>query len=307
METNLKFVRFYLDSANTLNNYQINITNIYKEVEYTLKGLFDDQIEKTINTIYKSIDQYKVPYYNDIKPHLVGKINNVVNEISKILIKEYLKDKTDNGEEILKPIIKKTDLSQLAGLNSVLGSTRLNFSVNVQNTVLQWGYIFNPIDNDRTVKLDIYAGGYSNATIYYANEFYNTSIAGALGKGFIGMNLTNNFSNDRVYIDYFTKYENNSYTQTLYEVTRLDSWDQCGDAVDCFKAKDKDYCPLVYHIEDQEKTIVKPDSIDLGYYKDSSYYFFTGYYENSVCTFANYFYSAEMTKYEFNSTIRRVL
>ena len=121
------------------------------------------------------------------------------------------------------------------------------------------------------------------------------------------MNITNNFTNDRVYFDYFTKYENNSYTQTLYELTVLDSWDVCQDAVDCFVGKNEDYCPYIVRVEDGNKTIVKPESNDLGYYKNSSYYLFTGYYENSLCTFANYFYSAEMTKYEFNSTISRIL
>ena len=121
------------------------------------------------------------------------------------------------------------------------------------------------------------------------------------------MNITNNFSNDRVYIDYYTKYENYSYIQTLYELTTLDSWGVCEDAVDCFVGKNDDYCPYIVRVEDQNKTIFKPESNDLGYYKNSSYYLFTGYYENSLCTFANYFYSAEMTKYEFNSTIRRVL
>jgi len=210
-------------------------------------------------------------------------------------------------KKIVDPIIKRNDLSKIDSLVSNFGSTRLNFSVNVQNIVFQYGYKIKPVVEDSTVYLDIYAGGYTDATIYYGNDYFNASIAGALGKGYIGMNITNNFSNDRVYFDYFTKYENNSYTQTLYELTTLDSWGVCEDVVDCFVGINEDYCPLVYKVVDQEKTIVKPESNDLGYYKDSSYYFFTGYNENSLCTFANYFYSAEMTKYEFNSTIRRVL
>jgi len=121
------------------------------------------------------------------------------------------------------------------------------------------------------------------------------------------MNITNNFSNDRVYITYYTDYKNNTYTQTLYEVTTIDSWGVCDDAVDCFVTKDKDYCPYIVRIEDGDKTIVKPESNDLGYYKDSSYYYFTGYYENSLCTFANYFYSAEFTKEEFSSSIYRTI
>ena len=51
------------------------------------------------------------------------------------------------------------------------------------------------------------------------------------------MNVTNNFSNDHVYIDYYTKYENYSYTLTLYNLTTLDSWRICEDVVDCFVGK----------------------------------------------------------------------
>jgi hypothetical protein len=304
METNLKLARFYLDHTDTLNNYKTNITSIYKEVEDSLKGLFTDQIEETINTIYKSIAQYKEPYYNEFKPQLVGKINNVVNEISKILINSLDEDFKDE-KKIVDPIIKRNDLSKIDALVSTFGSTRLNFSVNVQNIVFQYGYKIKPVKEDSTVYLDIYAGGYTDATIYYGNDFFNASIAGALGKGYIGMNITNNFSNDRVYFDYFTKYENNSYTQTLHELTKLDSWGVCEDAVECFVTKNNDYCP--YIVRSDDKTIVKPDSNDLDYYKNSSFYLFTGYTEDSVCTFANYLYSHEITKYEFNSTIRRIL
>ena len=38
--------------------------------------------------------------------------------------------------------------------------------------------------------------------------------------------------------------------------------------------KNDDYCPYIIFIEDENKTIVKPESFDLDYYKNSSYYFF---------------------------------
>ena len=121
------------------------------------------------------------------------------------------------------------------------------------------------------------------------------------------MNITNNFSNDRVYINYYRNFKNNTYTKTLYELTTLDSWGVCEDAVDCFVGINDDYCPYIVRVEDENKTIVKPESNDLGYYKNSSYYLFTGYYENRLCTFANYFYSAEETLYEFNAETHTTL
>jgi len=68
METNLKLTRFYLDHTDTLDSYQKNITQIYTQVEDILNDFFNVQIEEKINTIYRSIDQYKEPYYNKIKP-----------------------------------------------------------------------------------------------------------------------------------------------------------------------------------------------------------------------------------------------
>ena len=305
MESYLKYLRYYLKLEGALQNYQNNITKIYTAVENKLNGFFNLQIDK-INSIYYSLNNYKLPYIDEVKPKIVEKINIVVKDISKKLIKKYLNDHDKKGEKKF-TYFKKTDLTNLGGLNSVLGSTRLNYSVAVQNTALQWSYDFKKDENNSKVNLDVNAGGYSDATITYGNEFYNTSIAGTFGKGLIGMNMTTNFSNHRVYIDYYTKYENYSYTQTLYELTTLDSWGVCEDAVDCFVGRNDDYCPYIVRVEDGNKTIVKPESNDLGNYKDSSYYLFTGYYENSLCTFANYFYSAEETKYGFNSTIARTV
>ena len=305
MESYLKFSRFYLESSETLNNYQKNLTNIYNNVENILKDFLNNQIEK-IKGIYYSLDNYIDPYYNEVKPDLVEKINKVVKEISSGLFK-YLNDQNNKGEEKHEGVPKKTDLTNLGGLSSILGSTRLNFSVAVNNTALQWGYEFKKNESNSKVYLNVYAGGNADATISYGNEFYNTSIAGKFGRGRIGMNITNNFSNDRVYIDYYTQYENYSYTQTLYELTTLDSWGVCEDAVDCFVGKNNDYCPYIVRIEDENKTIVNSESIDLDYYKNSSYYLFTGYYENDLCTFANYFYSAEETKYGFNSSQSRTI
>ena len=305
LESYLKYSKFYLKDENTLNNYQENITNIYEKVEKILTDFIGTQLND-INIILKSIYNYKVFYIDDVKPDIIDKINKVVKDTSIKFINNHLKN---NGTEdrILFHYNKTTDLTNLGGVNEILGSTRLNYSFNIHNTVLEWGYKFKPDGNNAKVKLDVYAGGYSDLTISYGNDYYNTSIAGSLGKGIIGMNITNNFSNDRVYINYYRNFKNNTYTKTLYELTTLDSWGVCEDAVDCFVGINDDYCPYIVRVEDENKMIVKPESNDLGYYKNSSYYLFTGYYENRLCTFANYFYSAEETLYEFNAETHTTL
>ena len=121
------------------------------------------------------------------------------------------------------------------------------------------------------------------------------------------MNITNDFSIDRVSVNYYTDYKNNSLEKTLYEITILDSWGVCEDTVYCFVAQNNDYCPYNVKVIDDNKTIYKPESNDLDYYKDSSIYLFTGYYENNLCTFANYFYGVEESKFEFNSSIKRTV
>jgi len=72
METYLKYSRFYLKSEDTLNKYQQNITKIYTEVENLLKNFFNTQIVQ-INDIYLSLDNYKKPYYEKVKPDIVKK------------------------------------------------------------------------------------------------------------------------------------------------------------------------------------------------------------------------------------------
>jgi hypothetical protein len=306
METYLKYSRFYVTLQDVLNEYETNKTNIYNEVEKILTDFSVSQLEK-IKGFYDSLEKYKQPFYVDIKPELVGKINNVINEGSKHLISKYLIDKNEHGEEEVYFFNKITDLTNLGMINIILGSTRLYYSTNINNIVLQWGYNFTTDANNYKVYLNIYGGGYSEASISYSNEFYNTSIAGAFGKATIGMNIENDFSIERVFINYTTEYKNNSLTKTLNEVTILDSWGICEDAVDCFVSKNEDYCPYNVKIKDGSISVYKPDSNDLDYYKDSSIYQFTGYYEDNTCTFANYFYSVEETKYEFNSTIRRTV
>ena len=302
MESYLKYSRFYLKNENTLNKYEQNITKIYNKVEEILKGFLDSQNEE-ISIIFNSIDAYRRYYNNKTKPEIVEKINNVVKFISGELIGKYLKQKNESGIPINENNEKKTDLTNLGSVNTILGSTRLNYQVNIDKTTLEWGYNFVPDKNNAKVNLDIIAGGNSNLTIVYGNDDYETSIAGSLGRGNIGMNIASNFSNERVYIEYYTKNKNYTYTQTLYEITILDSWKVCEDVVDCFVGKNEDYCPYIVRIEDENKTIVKSDSIDLDYYKNSSYYKFTGYYENNLCTFANYFYSAEAEIYEYNTSM----
>ena len=306
MESYLKYSRFYLKNENTLNKYQENITKIYNEVEKILNDFLNSQSEE-ISVIYNSIDDYRRYYINKTKPEIVEEINKVVKYISGELIGKYLNEKMKLEIPINETNKKKTDLTNLGDVNAILGSTRLNYQINIDNTTLDCGYKIVPDKKNAKVYLDVFASGNSNLTITYGNDYYETSIAGSLGRGIIGMNITSNFSNERVYIDYYTKYKNYTYTQTLKEYTILDSWGVCEDVVDCFVGKNEDYCPYIVRVEDEEKTIVKNETNDLDYYKNSSYYIFTGYYENSLCTFANYFYTAEAENYEYNTTMKTTI
>jgi hypothetical protein len=300
METYLKYSRYYLKVENTLNAYQQNITRIYNEVENILQDFMANQSDN-IRYYYLALEDYKVPYYTNFKPGLIETINSLMKYTSQQLI-DYLKDESKNGTEGYN-YEKKTDLQNLGALNTVLGSTRLYYSISIQNASLNWKYDLKLDKNNYNVNLNMYAFAQSEASITYSNEYYETSVGGTFGKGQIGLDVNTTFPIDRVFVNYYTKHENNTFTKTLYEITTLDSWGVCEDAVNCFVAQNEDFCPYIVRIEDGNKTIVDVDSNDLGYYKNSSIYKFTGYYENKLCTYANYFYEAEETKYEFDSSI----
>ena len=72
----------------------------------------------------------------------------------------------------------------------------------------------------------------------------------------------------------------------------------------CFVGKNDDYCPYNLKIVDTNKTsIYKPDKFDSDYYKNESIYIFNGYYENNLCTYANYFYGVEESSFEYSSEL----
>ena len=179
--------------------------------------------------------------------------------------------------------------------------TTLNFATSIQNTILKCGYNMTIEPDNYKVKLNIYGGGYADGYLMYHNDYYNASVAGAFANGIIGLNLTNYFDLGLVKIDYYTINQNKSLTKSLYELTTLDSWDNCKDSVDCFVGENNDYCPYNLDIGAEIKVIDTP--VDTGYYKNSSIYVFTGYYEKKLCTYANYFYGVEETSYAYNSTL----
>ena len=190
------------------------------------------------------------------------------------------------------------------GLTGVLGTTRLNFSTNIQNIIFKYGHNFVIDPNKYKVYLNILAGGFVDGYIIYHNNYYNTSVAGAFADGKIGINLTNDYLNEIVNATYYTEYKNCSLEKYLYELTTLDSWGVCEDAVDCFVGPNDDYCPYFVKVEDKEKTIIKPEKFDSDFYKNESIYIFNGYYENKLCTFANYFFSVEEKSFDYNSELK---
>ena len=297
MESYLKYSRFYLTSKETLDKYQQNITKIYKEVDKILTNFSNTQID-SLHNVFNTLNNYKDPYYNDIKPEIVEKINNVTKDVSYQLINNYIEDKNEYEEKLYTP----KNESKTESVSTVLDSSRINNSIDVENIVLQWGYNLKKDPSNYKVYLEVYAGGYSNSSISFSNEFYETLIEGNLGKGTIGMKIENDFSIDRVFINYYTKYENNTHSKSLYDYTIVDRWD-LGSKV----PKNEDYCWYILKVENENLTEVNLESIDLDYYKNSSYYIFKSYYEENLCMYAHYFYGSEETRLEFNSSIVRTV
>ena len=301
LESYIKYAEFYLTKDN-LQPYRNNATSIYNKVENILENYLKNQ-NNLFNEIIKIIEEYSVIFNNDVKPKLLEQINNVIKIASNNLITNYLNNSESNKEENVYNFEKTTNLTYLEGLSTVLGSTRLNYSTNIQNIILKWGHKFTIDPNNYKVNLSITAGGYADGYIVYHNDYYNTSVGGAFANGKIGLNLTNDYLNEIVYATYYTEYKNSSVEKILYEFTKLDSWDVCKDVVDCFVGKNDDYCPYNVIVEDQQYNIFKPDVFDTDYYKNKSIYVFNGYYENNLCTYANYFYGIEESNFEFGSEL----
>jgi hypothetical protein len=300
LETYINFASFYLTSEN-LTPYRTNSTKIYKIVENILNEYLTNQSNR-FDTVISILEGYAITLDNDVKPRLIQAINNVLKLGSKQLINTYLNNSSAKGEN--KDYFEKTtNLTNLNGLSTVLGTTRLNFSTSIQNTILKWGYNMKIDPDNYKVYLDIYGGGYADGYLVYHNEYFNASVAGAFANGKIGLNLTNYFDLGLVKVDYYTLYQNKSMTKSLYELTTLDSWDNCKDAVECFVGQNDDFCPYNVIVNAGADITIIDKPVDIGYYKNSSVYSFTGYYENKLCTYANYFYGVEETSYEYNSTL----
>jgi hypothetical protein len=295
MESYLKYSRFYLTSKETLDKYQQNITEIYKKIDKILSNFSNTQIG-SLHNVFNTLNNYKASYYNDIKPEIIKKINNVTKNVSYQLINRYISDQNNKG---IKLYIPKNE-SKIESKSSVIDSLRINNSIDLQNIVLQWGYNLTKDPTNYKVYLDVYVYGYSNSSISYSNEFFETLIKGNLGKKTIGMKIENDFSKDRVKINYYIRYDNNSYSKSLYNYTILDL---CG--LSSKVPKNENYCPQIVKIDKENLTEVNLKSIDSDYYMNSSYYLFKSYYENNLCMYANYFYGTDETRLEFNSSIVR--
>ena len=297
MNSYINYLNPYLNSSDSLNEYKCNKSKIYNEVQIIFKNFLNSQTEK-INDINNSLNNYKDIYFDEIKPKILEKINNVIKYFSKEIISQYLKNEINNGSEMV-------DLSNLGNFNFIIGSSIFNCSIDIKNFVLKWGYNFTIDPNNYKVYLNLYSGGYSDFSISYFNEFYKSSTEGKFGNGIIGMNIINDFSINDVFIDYYIKYYNNSVTKTLYELNTLDSLESCENENECFVTKNKEYCPYNINVTNGDKIIFNPSPFDSEYYKNSNIYIFTGEYENNLCTYSNYLFEIEEFRYEFNSTTSR--
>ena len=298
LETYLAYVRFYLHKTDTLNQYENNMTLIYSTVEESLNNYISNQSE-IIPNIYNSLSKYDSIYDEKIKLNLIKKINNIIKQSSQKLIQQYLKNSHKNDSKIFANK-KYTDLSNLGGLNAALGSTRLNYSTTVDNTILKYGYNFVTDEENFKVYLNISANASADAYITYQSEYLSTNIAGTLGEGMIGLNLEMDFLNEDVKALYITEFNNTTIKKELYENTTVSAWNNCKDAVECFYE-----CPNSFTIENGAEKILT--NKDLDNYKNTSVYNFIGYSENKLCTYSRYLYEVSDEMKSYKSSLERTV
>ncbi len=302
VENYLKLTKFFLNSS--FNNYQKNISNIYTEIGNVLQNSFNLQITN-LKKFSVLNDQYKLIYFDEIKPKLIEKINNLLKNSSKILISKYLKNQIDKGQKNY-TFNKTSDLKNINEIQEILGSTKLNYLINVQNTIFEWGFNFTTDAENYKFYLDIFTSGHSNGSIILSNEFYKSSIEGNFGNTTNGMNITFDLSgNENGVINYYTKHNDNIYKKTLYKIKTFDSWEKCENENDCFETENKNFCPKIIKIENEMKNIVNYNENKVC--DDDKYYLFNGLFENDLCYYDNYFYSIEEVYFEFNSEISKNL
>ena len=95
LESYLSYAKFYLKRESALTNYENNMTKIYLQVEQSLNNYLNSQ-SIIIEKIYESLSLYKSIFDDEIKSELIQKINNIIKDYSKALIKQYLKDSYDS-------------------------------------------------------------------------------------------------------------------------------------------------------------------------------------------------------------------
>jgi hypothetical protein len=269
------------------------MTKIYSIVKQYLDDYISNQSE-IITNINKSLSKYNNIYDEEIKLDLLEKINKIMKESSKNLIHQYLTNSFKNESE--KFFHKKsTDLSALSSL-------RLNYSTNVDNTILYYGYNFVVDEDNYKVYLNISANTSVDVLITYQSEYLSTDIAGSIGKGMIGLNLEMDFFNENVKAIYKSEFGNNTVKKELYENRTNPNWDNCTDDIECFEK-----CPRSYTIENGVEKQLTTNENDLEYYKNSSIYEFKGLTENKLCSYSKYLLNVTDVIYSFNSSLERTV
>ena len=272
------------------------MTKIYLQVEQSLNNYINSQ--SIIEKIYESLSLYKSIFDDEIKSELIQKINKIIKDYSKELIKQYLKNSYDSKSKNFDEKRIK-DLTNLGGLSDALGSTRLYYETTLENTTLNYEYNFVTDPDNYKVYLNLSAKASADAKITYESEDINTILSGTLGQGMIGLNLEMDFFNEIVNAIYKTEFNNTTVKKKIEEKTTMNSWKECHDAIECFYK-----CPNI--VDKQTKKEI-PDSTDLDYYKNSSLYILITNNENRTCTYANYMCTITDEFYSFNSSLKRTV
>ena len=284
----LKNLFLFSDSNEKINELFKNISNIYKKIGESFEKFLENNSE-IFNGVFNVINNYKLSFEEKVRKNMNEKIKNLFQNNLNIL-NNNLKSKSDKGNLTLTINISEFQNA----LNIYSSDYNFNYTTSIKNTQMNWGYELNFNPSEYKSLLNIYSGGFSELILLFNTEFVNSTIEGILGKGIIGMNVTNNYLNDDVNVNYFTKYDNNKFKKNLFEIETFDSWNSCKNKNDCFLFSNNNFCPFYLNEDGKNEKENK-----------NNFYFFNGKFNNNLCHYNKFIleFQEENEKFETNLNI----
>ena len=267
-----------------------NISNIYKKIGENFEKNLENNSEN-FNGVFNVINNYKFSFEE--------KVRKIMNEKIKFLFQNNLNIlnnnlKSNSNNENLTFNLNLTELQN--ELNIFSNNYNLNYTTLIKNISMNFGYDLKYNESEYKSFLNIYSGTFSELILLFNTEFVNSTIEGILGNGKIGMNITNDYLNDVVNVNYFNKYDNNKYKKNLFEIETFESLNSCKNDNECFKISNNFYCP--YYLNDDGKMIKSKE-------KESNNYFFNGKFNNNLCYYNKFIveFQEENENFETNLNI----